>query len=97
MIQFPVSDGPTQADELAVIEIDAAIAMVAGRHAARVRLTALPFVGRVAAIGAAHAQEAGVEFRVEGANRAGVRTLTIGPLSQAQPARTGRGASPLRS
>ena len=79
MIQFPAPDGPTEADELAIVEIDAAIAMVSGRHADRVRLTALPFVGRVAAIGAAHAQEAGVAFRVEGAERTGVLTVTVGP------------------
>ena len=79
MIRFPAPDGPTAADELAVVEIDAAIAMVAGHHADRVRLTALPFVSRVAAIGAAHAQEAGVAFRVEGAERTGVLTVTVGP------------------
>jgi len=79
VIQFPAPDGPTAADELAVVEIDAAIAMVAGHFADRVRLTALPFVGRVAAIGAAHAQEAGVAFRVEGAERTGVLTVTVGP------------------
>lgn len=67
------------ADDLAVVEIDAAIAMVAGRHANRVRLTALPFVERVAGIGAAHAHAAGVAFRVERAERGGALTVTVGP------------------
>jgi hypothetical protein len=69
----------TDADEAALMEIDAAIAMVVGRHALRVRLTALPFVDRIAGIGAAHARAAGVSFRLEGANRAGVSTVTVGP------------------
>jgi hypothetical protein len=80
VIPFPVDpDGATDADELAVVEIDAAIAMVVGGHADRVRLTALPFVDRVAGIGAAHAHTAGVSFRVERAERAGVLTVTVGP------------------
>lgn len=80
VIPFPADgDEATDADELAVVEIDAAIAMVVGRHADRVRLTALPFVDRVAGIGAAHAHAAGVAFRVERAERAGVLTVTVGP------------------
>jgi hypothetical protein len=69
----------TDAAEAALIEIDAAIAMVAGAHARRVRLTAVPFVDRVAGIGAAHARAAGVAFRLEGVHRAGVVTVTVGP------------------
>ena len=81
MIPFPAdADETTDADELAVVEIDAAIAMVAGHHADRVRLTALPFVGRVVGIGAAHAHAAGVAFRLERAERSGVLTVTVGPL-----------------
>lgn len=80
VIPFPLAwDDSTDADEAALIEIDAAIAMVVGRHATRVRLTALPFVDRVAGIGAAHAHVAGVAFRLEGAERAGVVTVTVGP------------------
>jgi hypothetical protein len=80
VIPFPPDpDETTEADDLAVVEIDAAIAMVVGRHADRVRLTALPFVDRVAGIGAAHAHAAGVAFRVERAERAGVLTVTVGP------------------
>jgi hypothetical protein len=81
VIPFPADpDEATDADELAMAEIDAAIAMVVGRHATRVRLTALPFVDRVAGIGAAHAHAAGVAFRLERAERAGVLTVTVGPL-----------------
>ena len=82
----PISPFPRDAEEVtdadapALVEIDAAIAMVVNGHATRVRLTALPFVGRVAGIGAAHAQAAGVAFRIEGADRAGVLTVTVGPL-----------------
>ena len=69
----------TDADAPALVEIDAAIAMVVNGHATRVRLTALPFVGRVTGMGAAHAQAAGVAFRIEGADRTGVLTVTVGP------------------
>jgi hypothetical protein len=80
VIVFPADpDEATDVDELAVAEIDAAIAMVVGRHATRVRLTALPFVDRVAGIGAVHAHAAGVAFRLERAERAGVLTVTVGP------------------
>ena len=80
VIPFPGDhDEATDADDLAVVEIDAAIAMVVGHHADRVRLTALPFVERVAGIGAAHAHAAGVAFRLERAERAGVLTVTVGP------------------
>jgi hypothetical protein len=80
VILFPADpDGASDADDVAVAEIDAAIAMVVGRHATRVRLTALPFVDRVAGIGAAHALSAGVAFCLERAERAGVLTVTVGP------------------
>ena len=80
MISFPRdSDESTAADDAALTEIDAAIAMVVSRNAVRVRLTALPFVDRVAGIGAAHAHAAGVAFRLERPERAGVVTVTVGP------------------
>jgi len=71
----------TDADAPALAEIDAAIAMVVNGHATRVRLTALPFVGRVAGIGAARAQAAGVMFHLEGVDRSGVLTVTVGPAA----------------
>jgi len=80
VISFPRdSDESTAADDAALTEIDAAIAMVVSRNAVRVRLTALPFVDRVAGIGAAHAHAAGVAFRLERPERAGVVTVTVGP------------------
>jgi hypothetical protein len=80
VISFPRdSDESTDADEAALTEIDAAIAMVVSRNAVRVRLTALPFVDRVAGIGASHAHAAGVAFRLERPERAGVITVTVGP------------------
>jgi hypothetical protein len=69
----------TESDDAVLLEIDAAIALVSGRHAIRVRLTALPFVERIAGLGAAHARAAGVQFRLERAERPGVRTVTVGP------------------
>ena len=77
---FPAgAEEVTDADAPALVEIDAAIALVVNGHATRVRLTAIPFVGRVAGIGAAHAQAAGVAFRIEGADRTDVLTVTVGP------------------
>ena len=70
----------TDAGAAALAQIDAAIAMVAARAAARVRLTAVPMIESVAALGAAHASAAGIRFRLEPAERLGVRTVTIGPL-----------------
>ena len=75
----PDADAATDEDTRALLEIDAAIALVADRQATRVRLTGVPFIARVAGLGAAHAQVAGIAFRVEGADRAGVLTVTVGP------------------
>jgi hypothetical protein len=78
-----VSAGPSLVDDAgaaALTEIDAAIALVVGRAARRVRLTAVPFVESVAAIGLAHARSAGLAFQLERPERSGVVTVTIGPL-----------------
>jgi hypothetical protein len=64
----------------ALAEIDTAIEMVALRVARRVRITALPFAEDVGAVALAHAREAGMAFRFERPERAGVVTVTIGPL-----------------
>lgn len=66
----------------ALAEIDAAIALVRARVAARVLLTAVPFIDAVAAIGLANAQAAGLAFRLERADRLGVATVTIGPVER---------------
>lgn len=84
VIAFPRAgvpfDSPDDAGAGALAEIDAAIALVAGRAARRVRLTALPFVERAAAEGLAHARAAGMAFLYERPDREGVVTVTIGPL-----------------
>ena len=84
VIAFPRLDAgvatPDDVGAAALAEIDAAIALVAGRAARRVRLTAVPFVETVAAVGLAHARAAGLAFEFERPERAGVVTVTIGPL-----------------
>jgi hypothetical protein len=72
--------GSDDAGTIALAEIDAAIALVAAHVARRVRLTALPFVERVAAIGLAHATAAGLGFRFERPDRIGVATVTVEAL-----------------
>jgi hypothetical protein len=85
VIAFPragVDRSPLEdAGAAALTEIDAAIALVAGHAARRVRLAAVPFVERAAAEGLAHARAAGMEFRFERPEREGVATVTIGPLA----------------
>jgi hypothetical protein len=73
------------AGDVALAEIDAAIALVAGRAARRVRITAMPFVETVAGLGLVHARAAGMAFTFERPERAGVVTVTIGPL-RSEPA-----------
>ena len=63
----------------ALREIDAAIELVLGGAARRVRLAGLPFVEVVAGTGLARARAAGLGFRLERAEREGVATVTIGP------------------
>jgi hypothetical protein len=82
VIAFPLPDWSGDAPEIeasALAEIDAAIALVVGRAARRVRLTAVPFVDTVLAMGLAHAHGAGIAFTVEPAGRVGVLTVTVGP------------------
>lgn len=73
-------DGDAVADR-ALTEIDVAIELVASRVARRVRLTALPFVDTVAAIGLSHARAAGIAFTFERGERVGVATVTVGPVA----------------
>jgi hypothetical protein len=67
----------------ALVEIDAAIALVAERAASRVRLVSVPFIESVAAIGLARARSAGIRFAFERGERAGSATVTVGPLELA--------------
>lgn len=92
VIAFPRARGNEAADVegdapgvAALAEIDAAIALVAAGAARRVRLTALPFVETVLAVGLAHARAEGMDFRLEDCERDGVRTVTIGPLDRRDP------------
>lgn len=64
LIVLPRAHDPIDAD---LREVDVAIAMVARGAAVRVRLVGLPTADRIAAIALAHAQAAGVDFRVDGA------------------------------
>jgi hypothetical protein len=89
VITFPRFDAdagtPADTDTLevgaaALAEINAAISLVTSRVARRVQLTALPFVEAAAAVGLANARAAGIAFRFDRADRAGVATVTIGPL-----------------
>ena len=81
VIDFPRPDAtPVGREEVAALaEIDAAIALVVGHAARRVRLTAVPCIETVAATGLAHAHAAGLAFAFERTERTGVVTVTIGP------------------
>lgn len=70
-----VSLDPVEHD---LIEIEAAIAMVAGGFATRVHLVGLLRPESAAPIGLAHAQVAGVDFSVD-RGLAGAVAITIGP------------------
>jgi hypothetical protein len=83
VVSFPVdrdAAGATESGSVALAEIDAAIALVASRLARRVRLIALPFSLAVAGIGLARARAAGMAFRIERTERAGVASVTVGPI-----------------
>lgn len=82
VIPFPRS--PERFDEeqeAALGEIDAAIALVLGRMARRVRLSGLAAAAAVAGAGAAHAQSAGVRFGLERDDAADSLTINIGPIA----------------
>ena len=82
----PNGDAATDVSDASIValaEIDAAIELVALHVARRVRLTALPFAEAVGGIGLAHARAAGMAFTFERPERAGVVTVTIGPLETA--------------
>src|SRR5689334_11565244 len=76
----PFDDEPRGAADRAILEIDAAIALVRAGAARRVRVTGLPLADDVAGIGLARAVEAGVRFALERLEPAGAATVTVGPL-----------------
>jgi hypothetical protein len=63
LIVLPRAEDPVEVD---LREVDIAIAMVAQGAAVRVRLVGLPSAARIAPIALAHAQAAGIDFRVDG-------------------------------
>jgi hypothetical protein len=62
LIVLPRVEDPLEAD---LREVDVAIALVAQGAAVRVRLVGLASADRIAPMALAHAQAAGVEFRVD--------------------------------
>jgi hypothetical protein len=75
VIPFPHALGPAMDRDLD--EVDAAIALVVEGHARRVRLVGLADPEAVAAEGLAHAQLAGVGFRLD--SSADAVAVTLGP------------------
>ena len=74
----PASEGDPV--EIALAEIDVAIALVQRGQAHRVRLYGLIGAERAAGVGLAHAQEARVEFALERGSEPGLPvSLVIGP------------------
>ena len=63
-----------------LMEVDVAIELVARRAAVRVRLIGLTSAASIAPIALAHAQRAGVPFRVESSG--GMMRLVLGPSDQ---------------
>jgi hypothetical protein len=66
--------------ENALAEVDAAIALVQGGAAARIRLIGFALVDAVAGLAAAHAQLAGVGFQLDRPKGAGAVAIIVGPL-----------------
>jgi len=65
--------------ERALLEIDAAIELVASGGAVRVSLVGFAVADVIAGVGAAHAQEARVAFRIERQDTATGSSIVIGP------------------
>ena len=74
LIVLPRAEDPIDAD---LREVDVAIALVAQGAAVRVRLVGLASADRIAPFALAHAQSAGVDFRVDGSGTS--TRLTFGP------------------
>jgi len=68
-----------------ILEIDAAIAMVAGGMARQVRLAGLPGAERIAARSGERAREAGVQLRVERVE-GGRAFVVVGPTARREVA-----------
>ena len=80
-IAFPRAVEPTDEDlDRALAEVDAAIALVRGGAAVRIRLIGFALAEMVAGLAAAHAQLAGVRFQVDRAEVAGALAVIVGPI-----------------
>ena len=80
-IPFPHAPDPTDEDlDNALAEVDAAIALVIGGGAVRVRLIGFALAEVVAGLAAAHAQLAGVGFQIDRPEVAGAAAMIIGPI-----------------
>jgi hypothetical protein len=80
-IAFPRAVEPTDEDlDRALAEVDAAIALVRGGAAVRIRLIGFALAEMVAGLAAAHAQLAGVRFHVDRAEVAGAVAVIVGPI-----------------
>lgn len=84
IVWLAVSAAPDPA-ERALLEIDAAIALVSGGGAVRVRVCGQPGVEDVAVAGAARAQAARVTFQLR-REPSGSVTVVVGPRLDVRPA-----------
>jgi hypothetical protein len=80
-IPFPHALEPSEEElENALAEVDAAIALVRGGAAVRIRLIGFALADAVAGLAAAHAQLAGVGFKVDRLDLAGAAAIIVGPI-----------------
>jgi hypothetical protein len=80
-IPFPRAAGPSNEElESALSEVDAAIALVGGGAAVRIRLIGFALADAVAGLAAAHAQIAGVGFQLDRPEVSGAMAIIVGPL-----------------
>jgi hypothetical protein len=78
---FPRVPEPSAEEvEKALAQVDAAIALVSGGAAVRIRLIAFPLVDMVAGLAAAHAQLAGVAFQIDRLDPVGAAAMIVGPV-----------------
>jgi hypothetical protein len=77
--QFPREPSDEEL-EIALAEVDAAIALIQAGAAARIRLIGFALVDVVAGLAAAHAQFAGVGFQIDRLDPAGAAAMIVGPL-----------------
>jgi hypothetical protein len=81
IVPFPPASAQeaAEAEEAALTEVEAAIALVLGHVAIRVRLAGLRVAEAIAGAAAARAQAAGVGFRLDRYEPSGPPMITIGP------------------